>query len=82
MVHEWNDKSLRVFLTRTMGGRLNAKLDLLAARTISKAMREEIIHYNMFKEIFTDTSHPFTIVFRSLHRKIVHNMINSERKDL
>ena len=28
MVREWNDKALNVFLTKTMGGRLNAKLGL------------------------------------------------------
>ena len=42
MVREWNDEALNVFLAETMGGRINAKLDLLTARTIPKALRAEI----------------------------------------
>ncbi len=42
MTREWNDEALNIFLTRTIGGRLNSKLDLLAARTIPEALRAEI----------------------------------------
>jgi hypothetical protein len=80
MVREWNDKTLKDFLTKTMGGRLNAKLDLLAAKTIPKAMREEIIHYKVFKEMLSDSSHPFAVVFHSLRRKIVRNTMRSKER--
>ena len=80
MVREWNDKALNVFLTKTMGGRLNAKLELLTARTIPKALRAEIIHYKVFKEMLSDSSHPFAVVFHSPRRKIVRNTIRSKER--
>ena len=74
MVREWNDKALNVFLTKTMGGRLNAKLDLLTARTIPKELRAEIRCHETFKIMFEDKG-PVGLVLRSLRRQASHNTL-------
>ena len=74
MVREWNDKALNVFLTKTMGGRLNAKLELLTARTIPKALRAEIRCHETFKIMFEDKG-PVGLVLRSLRSQVAHNKI-------
>ena len=75
MVREWNDEALNIFLTRTIGGRLNAKLDLLTARTIPKALRAEIRCHETFKIMFEDAG-PVGIVLRSLRRQAARNTIH------
>ena len=74
MVREWNDKALNVFLTKTMGGRLNAKLELLTARTIPKALRAEIRCHETFKIMFEDKG-PVGLVLRALRSQAAHNTI-------
>ena len=74
MVRKWNDKALNVFLTRTIGGRLNSKLDLLAARTLPKALRAEIRCHETFKIMFEDKG-PVGLVLRSLRSQAAHNKI-------
>ena len=74
MVGEWNDKALNIFLTRTIGGRLNSKLDLLAARTIPEALRAEIRCHATFKIMFEDKG-PVGLVLRSLRRQASRNTI-------
>jgi hypothetical protein len=76
MVRKWNDKALNVFLTRTIGGRLNSKLDLLAARTLPKALRAEIRCYETFKIMFEDKG-PVGLVLRSLRSQAARNTIRS-----
>ena len=74
MVRKWNDKALNVFLTRTIGGRLNSKLDLMAARTLPKPLRAEIRCYETFKIMFEDKG-PVGLVLRSLRSQAAHNKI-------
>jgi hypothetical protein len=74
MVHKWSDEALNVFLTRTIGGRLNSKLDLLAARTLPKALRAEIKCHETFKIMFEDKG-PVGLVLRSLRSQAAHNKI-------
>ena len=74
MVREWNDEALNIFLTRTIGGRLNAKLDLLTARTIPKELRAEIRCHETFKIMFEDTG-PVGLVLRSLRSQAARNSI-------
>ena len=74
MVHKWSDEALNVFLTRTIGGRLNAKLDLLTATTIPKPLRAEIRCYETFKIMFEDKG-PVGLVLRSLRSQAAHNTI-------
>ena len=74
MVHKWSDEALNVFLTRTIGGRLNSKLDLLAARTLPKALRAEIRCHETFKIMFEDKG-PVGLVLRSLRSQAAHNKI-------
>ena len=75
MVREWNDKALNVFLTKTMGGRLNSKLELLTARTIPKALRAEIKCRETFKIMFEDKG-PVGLVLRSLRRQASYNTLH------
>ena len=74
MVREWSDKDLNVFLTETMGGRLNGKLDLLTARTIPKALRAEIRCHETFKIMFEDKG-PVGLVLRSLRSQATRNAL-------
>ena len=74
MVREWNDEALSLFLTKALGKRLIPRLGLLSARTIPKALREEIKHYETFKIMFEDKG-PVGIVLRSLRRKASRNII-------
>ena len=74
MVRKWNDKALNVFLTKTMGGRLNAKLELLTARTIPKALRAEIRCHETFKIMFKDKG-PVGLVLRSLRSQATRNTL-------
>ena len=73
MVREWNDEALSLFLTKALGKRLIPRLGLLSARTIPKALREEIKHYETFKIMFEDKG-PVGIVLRSLRRKSLRNI--------
>ena len=74
MVREWNDEALNIFLTRTTGGRLNSKLDFLAARTIPEELRAEIRCHATFKIMFEDKG-PVGLVLRSLRSQVAHNKI-------
>ena len=74
MVREWNDEALNVFLAETMGGRIIAKLDLLTARTIPKALRAEIRCHETFKIMFEDKG-PVGLVLRSLRSQATRNAL-------
>ena len=74
MVREWSDKALSIFLTKALGRRLIPRLGLLSARTIPKALREEIKHYETFKIMFEDKG-PVGLVLRSLRSQATRNAL-------